>query len=90
MNIPDSTPLGYTEEQKEMIKKRLLAKLDEAFEVNKHGKGTPIWMNVEFLLDRFNKGNYYGVIEIKVVGTSCNDAKEKERTHRLQEIYSEP
>ena len=82
--------VDYTEQQKEEIKKVILEKLDKSFEVNKHGKGTPFWMNICFILDRFNKGNYYGIIEIKVVGTSCNDAKEKEKTHRLQELYKEP
>ena len=82
--------LEYNEDQKEEIRKELLKKLDKSFEVNKHGKGTPFWMNLFFTLDRFNRGNYYGTLEIKIVGTSCNDVKEKERTHRLQEVYKEP
>lgn len=82
--------MNYTEKQKEQIKKEICEKIDRSFEVNKHGKGSPMWMNLCFLLDKFNRGNYYGVIEVKIVGTSCNDAKEKDRTHRLREIYKEP
>lgn len=82
--------LDYNSAQREEIKRQILKALDESFEVNKHGKGTPMWQNILFLLDKFNQGNYYGIIEIKIVGTSANDAKEKERTHRLQEIYKEP
>ena len=80
----------YTEEQKKAIKRRLIDRLEKSFEVNKYGKGTPMWMNLYFLLDKFNKGNYYGTIELKILGTSCNDAKEKDITHKLMEIYPEP
>ena len=80
----------YTEEQKEAIKHKLCERLDKSFDVNKYGKGTPFWMNLFFILDKFNKGNYYGSIELKILGTSCNDAKETERTHKLMEIYPEP
>ena len=46
-------------------------------------------MNLLFILDNFNQGNYYGTFELKLLGTSCNDIKEKERTHKLQEIYED-
>tara|TARA_Y100000034_G_scaffold81595_1_gene97821 strand:- start:326 stop:583 length:258 start_codon:yes stop_codon:yes gene_type:complete len=80
----------YTPEEKEKIKSKIIEELDKAFDVNRYGKGTPLWMNLLFLLRRFNKGNYYGTLELKVLGTSCNDIKEKERTFKLLEIFPEP
>lgn len=85
MNITD-----YTPEQKEKIKQRLNEAIDKSFEVNKFGKGTPFWMSLLFILERFNKGNYYGSLELKILGTSANDVKEKDRTHKLLEKYVEP
>ena len=81
--------IEYSKEQKEEILRRINEKLLESFEVNKFGKGTPLWMNILFILDNFNKGNYYGTFELKLLGTSCNDIKEKERTHKLQELYED-
>lgn len=80
----------YTPEEKEKIKSKIIEELDKAFDVNRYGKGTPLWMNLLFLLRRFNKGNYYGTLELKILGTSCNDIKEKERTFKLLEIFPEP
>jgi|TARA_B100002019_G_C21094345_1_gene510237 hypothetical protein len=85
MNITD-----YTPEQREKIKNRVMEALDRSFDVNKFGKGTPLWMSLLFILERFNKGNYYGSLELKILGTSANDIKEKERTHKLLEQYVEP
>jgi hypothetical protein len=85
MNVQD-----YNQEQREVIKDKLLKAIEKSFEVNKYGKGTPFWMNLLFVLDRFNRGNYYGTLELKILGTSCNDVKEKERTHKLQEVIKEP
>ena len=80
----------YTPEEREKIKAKIIEELDKAFDVNRYGKGTPLWMNLLFLLRRFNKGNYYGTLELKVLGTSCNDIKEKERTFKLLELFPEP
>ncbi len=85
MNVTD-----YNPEQREKIKKRLIEAIDKSFEVNKFGKGTPLWMSLLFILERFNKGNYYGSLELKILGTSANDIKEKDRTHKLLEKYVEP
>ena len=81
--------IEYTKDQKAEILKRLNEKLLKSFDVNQYGKGTPLWMNLEFILDNFNQGNYYGTLELKLLGTSCNDIKEKERTHKLMEIYED-
>ncbi len=80
---------AYTPEQQATIKARISKELDRAFEVNQFGKGTPLWMSILFILQKFNKGNYYGSFELKVLGTSCNDVKEKEVTHKLQEKYED-
>lgn len=81
---------NYTQEQRDKIKTRLIEAIDKSFDVNKFGKGTPLWMSLLFILERFNKGNYYGSLELKILGTSANDIKEKERTHKLLETYTEP
>jgi len=80
----------YTPEQREKIKQVVNQELEKSFDINKFGKGTPLWMNLLFILQKFNEGNYYGTIEIKILGTACNDAKEKERTHKMMEIFTDP
>lgn len=85
MNVPE-----YTLDQQAKIEKLILVKLRKSFSINKFGKGTPLWMNIAFLLDTFNRGNHYGTIEVKILGTSCNDAREREITHKLLEIYRDP
>jgi len=81
---------NYTPEQREKIQKQIHLEVDRSFDVNKFGKGSPAWMGLLFMLKRFNRGNYYGTFEWKVLGTSANDVKEKEVTHKLQEIFDEP
>lgn len=79
----------YTPEQREKIKGIIYKELDRSFDINVFGKGTPLWLNLLFMLRAFNKGNYYGTLELKILGTSCNDVKEKEVTHKLQETFRE-
>jgi len=79
--------LEYNEKQKAEIREKVIGALNKSFEVNKFGQGCPMWMNLLFLLDQFNSGKYYGTIEIKILGTSVNDAREKEKTHKMREIY---
>jgi hypothetical protein len=85
MNVQD-----YTETQREKIRQQVLEALEKSFDVNKYGRGTPFWMSLLFVIEKFNKGNYYGTLEFKILGTSCHDVKEKERTHKLLEIFKEP
>lgn len=82
----------YTEEEKDIIKAVILKKLDKAFEVNSFGQGTtpPLWMNLMFLLDKFNTGCYYGTLSFKIQGTSCMDVREAEVTHKVREHYEDP
>ena len=80
---------AYTPKEKEKIKTFLCELLDKSFEVNKHGNSPPLWMSLAFILEKFNTGNFYGTISIKVIGTSVNDAKEVDRTHKLVEYYDE-
>ena len=80
----------YTPEQAAKIKAWINKELDEAFRINAFGKGTPIWMSILFMLQKFNTGKYYGTLELKILGMSVNDVKEKEVTYKLQERYNEP
>ena len=85
-----STVMKYDPDQREKIKAQICEELDKSFDVNQYGKGTPMWMSLLFMLRRFNRGNYYGTFELKILGTSANDVKEKEVTHKLQEMFEEP
>jgi len=82
--------MNYSEKAKKNIRKSIMDELDKSFEINKFGKGTPFWMSILFILKRFNRGNYYGTLEFKILGTSCNDVKEKERTFKLMEVFEDP
>jgi hypothetical protein len=81
----------YTLAEKERIKSLISAQIEQSFLTNQSGAGTPFWMNVLFLLEKFNQGgNYYGTVAIKIMGTSCQNAKELEVTHKLIERYEDP
>jgi hypothetical protein len=82
--------MNYSEKAKKSIIKSIVDELERSFDVNKFGKGTPFWMSLLFLIKRFNRGNYYGTLEFKILGTSCNDVKEKERTFKLMEVFEDP
>ena len=82
--------MNYSEKAKKNIRKSIMDELDKSFEINKFGKGTPFCMSILFILKRFNRGNYYGTLEVKILGTSCNDVKEKERTFKLMEVFEDP
>jgi hypothetical protein len=84
-----ATGLVYDEEQKQEIRDAVLNRLERSFEVNRTGKGTPLWLNIIFMLDLFNRGNYYGTLLLKILGTSCNDVREQDVTHKLSEKYRE-
>lgn len=82
---------SYSREEKERIKRLISDQVEKSFDINQSGSGTPFWMNLLFLLERFNQGgNFYGTIAIKIMGTSCQDAKEQEVTHKLKERYDDP
>ena len=82
----------YTPEELEHIKATVLKRLDRALEVNSFAQAntTPIWMNLLFILDKFNTAGYYGTISVKIQGTYCGDARETEVTHKLKENYEDP
>jgi len=85
----NNNSLEYTDKQKAEIREKVIKALDESFEINKFGSGCPMWMNILFVLNNFNQGKYYGTIEIKVLGTSVNDAREKEKTYKMREIFED-
>lgn len=82
----------YSEEEKALIHALVLKKLDRALEVNSLAPGTtpPLWMDLLFILDKFNTGCYYGTVALKIQGTSCMDVKELEVTHKVREQYEDP
>ncbi len=78
----------YSDSQKARIKEVINEALEESFEINKVANtGIPFWMSILFILEKFNKGNYYGTLLIKILGTSVNDVKEADRTHKLLEHF---
>lgn len=80
----------YTPQEQEQIEDIIIKELRKSFGINQYGQGTPFWMNVLFLLRKFNQGNYYGSVLMKILGTSCQDAKEVEVTHKLKELFNDP
>jgi hypothetical protein len=78
-----------TPEQQKKIEDRVIEALRKSFRVGESSRTVPMWQNLLFLLDKYNNGNYYGTIAIKILGISCNDAREVEVTHKLVETYDE-
>jgi hypothetical protein len=77
-----------TDIQKEKARSLIMEKLEKSFEVNKDAPtGVPIHKAICFLLDKYNRGNYYGTINIKIVGTSVQSPRENDVTHKLDLNY---
>lgn len=64
--------------------------LKKAEEIHKTDKTTiEPHKAILFFLKKYNTGNYYGTIAIKVTGTQVQNPKEQEVTHRLDLIFED-
>ena len=68
---------------------QLLKKFAKAMKSTSYGDGTPLWKNLFFLLDLIGQGNFYGTLQIKVIGTVVKDLRITERTFKVDEMYRE-
>lgn len=69
------------------IRKKLSKALDKAVKLNE--KATPdtgidLCRALLFILDKYNKGNYYGTVALKFTGLTVQNPREVEVTHRLE------
>ena len=69
------------------VEEFLLKKFRKAVLMNGHGDGTPAWKNVFFLLDLLGQGDFYGTVQIKILGCVVKDAKILDRTFKIDEMY---
>lgn len=74
-------------EQREIIIRRLLLKFDKVLRMNANGTGTPAWKSIFFLLDHLSRGDFYGTIQMKVLGCVVKDPRIVERTFKVEEMY---
>lgn len=82
--------MQISEARKKAILDITVKKLEKSMTTNGIAtSGIEPWRAINFLLDRFNKGNYYGTISIKVTGTSMHNPKEQEVTHKIELFYEE-
>jgi len=71
------------------IRRLILIKLDRAMKMNSSGTGTPAWKSIFFLLDHIARGDFYGTIAIRILGTVVKDPKYIERTFKVDEMYGD-
>jgi hypothetical protein len=69
------------------LKKVFEEELKKAEKVNAEspqGSGINLYKALIFILKKYNSGNYYGTIALKFTGTTIQNPKELEVTHRLE------
>lgn len=81
---PDPEPQSSAERR---VEEFLLKKFRRARAMNAHGDGTPMWKNIFFILDLMGQGDFYGTIQVKVLGCVVKDAKVIDRTFKVDEMY---
>jgi len=69
------------------IEGQLLKKFAKAGKMTSNGDGTPVWKNLFFLLDLISQGNFYGTIQLKIIGTVVKDIRITDRTFKVDEMY---
>jgi len=81
------TDTSLTPEQMKRIEARLLQKFRKAVAMNAPGDGTPVWKNLLFMLDLVGQGDFYGIVEIKILGCVIKDLRIRERTFKVNEMF---
>jgi len=76
-----------TSEETRRIEEHLLKKFRKAKKMNANGDGTPCWKNIFFLLDLVGQGDFYGTLQIKILGCVVKDLRVTDRTFKVNEMY---
>lgn len=79
--------IDLTEEQKKAIREQALLKLERLFRMNANGTGTPAWKSLFFLMDHMSRGDFFGTIQVKILGCVVKDPRYVERTFKLDDMY---
>ncbi len=69
------------------IEEQLLKKFRRAVKMNANGDGTASWKNILFMLDLFGQGDFYGTLQVKVLGCVVKDLRILDRTFKVNEMY---
>jgi hypothetical protein len=80
----------YTDEDMDRIldevnKKLVIAMDREAITPS----STPIWANIMLLLDKFNEGNFYGTLAVRISDNCMENMKIDSQTFKLETVYKE-
>lgn len=80
---------GHLTQEQEQVLIKLIDSVSKAIDVNSlaNDNFAKIENVLQFLLDRYNTGNFYGTIEIKIEGSVVKDPKISNQTFRLREMY---
>lgn len=76
-----------TPEATKRIEEHLLKKFRKAVKMNANGDGTPAYKNIFFILDLIGQGNFYGSLQLKILGCVVKDLKITDRTFKVIEMY---
>jgi len=81
---------NYSKEQKREIYAQICGRLSLALDnESMDDNSTPMWKNILFLLDTYNEGDFFGVINLKILGYRMWDAEFSKRTFSIKSSYSE-
>lgn len=69
------------------IEKHLVKKFRSARKVAELGNGISLWKNIFFLLDLVTSGDFYGTVQLKILGCTLRNLTMVERTFRVDEMY---
>ncbi|KKW10800.1 MAG: hypothetical protein UY48_C0030G0007 [Candidatus Gottesmanbacteria bacterium GW2011_GWB1_49_7] len=74
-------------DQQRHVTRALLLKFQRALKMNINGTGTPVWKSVFFILDHLARGDFYGTIELRIMGCTVKDPRIVERTYKVDDMY---
>lgn len=69
------------------LKSKFDEELKKAIKINEQSpsdSGIDLLRALIFILQKYNTGNYYGTIALKITGTMIQNPRELEVTHRLE------
>jgi len=71
------------------IEEAILEELRTSMDLEADPMSKPMWANILFMLRKFNKGNFFGTFQIKVLGTSIRDIRVVDRSYKMEDELSD-
>ena len=79
--------VAISDAEKLKIKNDILEKLNESFKVNNVSSRTPFYKAILHIMDKFNEGDFYGTISIRINGPEIKFIHHEDVSIRLDSEY---